>query len=337
MKSKRFRNFILGNILVCAWYFGFGLPIYLGLAAPQSMTGVALLASCLINLIIFNVGFSITPYFIQRKQYVQLFFVLFSFLLISVALREMMDKVYYLGVLKDGKPFNQFFYRIVNSTLYLLFSTVFSIYNQFSLNEKRVHRLEKSKLEAELAMLKTQINPHFLFNTLNNIYSLAYLKDDRAASMIAGLSDMLRYMLYECTELRVPLQKEVDFLKSYVDLQAVKAGEALVIDFYVENVSENDVIAPMMLINFVENAFKHSDWKSQDNAWVSVHLTVMDDKTLVFEVANSKKDETAPTKPLSGIGIKNTKQQLELNYPKQYTLTLNNEINCFTTLLKINL
>lgn len=176
-----------------------------------------------------------------------------------------------------------------------------------------------------------------MFNTLNNIYSLAYLKDDRAAPMIARLSGMLRYMLYECTDTRVPLSKEVDFLKSYIDLQAIKAESALSIDFYAENVSESDEIAPLILINFVENAFKHTHWETQPNAWLNIHLEVTEDKTLIFEVANSKKDATKSNSKHQGIGLDNTKKQLELNYTNHHTLDITEETDSFTVLLKINL
>jgi LytS/YehU family sensor histidine kinase len=185
--------------------------------------------------------------------------------------------------------------------------------------------------------LKTQINPHFLFNTLNNIYSLAYLKDDKAAPMISKLSNMLRYMLYECSEARVPLSQEVAFLKNYIDLQAVKSESSLMIDFFAENVLAEHEVAPLILINFVENAFKHAHWETHPDAWINVHLEVTDDNELIFEVSNCKDEVKKVVTRHHGIGLTNTKKQLELNYPKRYVLTIEDNTDSYNILLKINL
>ncbi len=337
MKSQRFGNIYLPTVFVLVWFLGVTMPIYLGLVPSMSMTLQTTLGTLFMNTATFFISYYlITPYFIKRKQYPQLIVTLFFFGFAMIVIREVIDKFYYLGFLENGQLVSQRPGRILTVIIYLMVSMAFSAIHRLAKNENRLFSLEKSKLETELAILKSQINPHFLFNTLNNIYSLAYLKDDKTAPMIAGLSDMLRYMLYECSGTRAPLQKEIDFLKSYIDLQVIKLGDAMVVDFYVENISPDHVVAPLILINFVENAFKHTDWRVQENAWMSVNLTVTDDRMLVFEVANSKTGTLNPSEH-SGIGLVNTKKQLALNYPNQHTLTINNETNSFTVLLKINL
>jgi sensor histidine kinase YesM len=336
MKSLRFNNIVFASIIVWCWYAGVTLPIYLGLESGLSISTASVLVNGTTYAFLFYFNyFYITPYYAKRQKYGQLFLVLFAVFFSVLMFREFTDRFYYCGVIENGKTPSQLPTRIVVGIVFIMVSIGFSALEQLSENQKRLFALEKTKLETELAFLKTQINPHFLFNTLNNIYSLAYLKDDLAAPMIAKLSDMLRYVLYECNEKRVPLNKEVDFLKNYVDMQAIKAESTLVTDFYAENVSETDLIAPLILINFVENAFKHTHWDT--HAYVNVNLEVTEDKTVIFEVNNSKNDALLPKKQHQGIGIDNTKKQLEVNYPNRYSLKIEETDNNYLVLLKIKL
>jgi two-component system, LytTR family, sensor kinase len=338
MKSLRFNNLFLASIFVWFWYIGVTLPIYFGLVPPLSMSLSTLLMNYAICAVVFYVNYYVlTPFFVKRHEYSQLFLMLFVLAIIVLIIREGIDKIHYFGILQNGKPFSQIMHRTMAIMGFLMISSAFSVVKRLSENQKELFNLEKSKLEAELAFLKTQINPHFLFNTLNNIYSLAYLKDEKAAPMIAKLSNMLRYMLYECAEARVPLSKEVAFLKNYMDLQAVKAESSLMIDFFAENVLPEHQVAPLILINFVENAFKHSHWESHPNAWVTVHLEVSDEHELVFEVSNCKNGDKQPATRHHGIGLTNTKKQLELNYPNRHTLEISDETDSYNILLKINL
>jgi sensor histidine kinase YesM len=336
MKLLRFNNLLLASLIVWCWYGFLTLPIYLGFEPGLSMTTAAVLVNSSTYACLFYTNyFFITPYFAKRQSYGQLILVLLAVSFSVLMLREFSDSFYYLGVLENGKPFPQMTNRIVVGTAFLMISIGFSALNQLSENQKQLFALEKTKLEAELLLLKTQINPHFLFNTLNNIYALAYLKDDMAAPMISKLSDMMRYMLYECNDMRVSLSKEVDFLRNYIDLQAVKAESTLVTDFYAENVAETDFIAPLILINFVENAFKHTHWDS--HAYVNVHLEVTEDKTVIFEVNNSKNDALLSKKEHQGIGLDNTKKQLELNYPNRHSLEIKETAENYFVGLKIKL
>jgi LytS/YehU family sensor histidine kinase len=334
----RFNNLFLASVFVWFWYIGVTLPIYLGLVPPMSMSLTTLLTNYGICAIVFYLNYYIfTPYFVKQRAYSQLFLMLFVLLIIVLCIREGMDRFYYFGILQNGKPFSQIMHRTMAIMGFLMISSAFSVVKQLSENHKRLFSLEKSKLEAELAFLKTQINPHFLFNTLNNIYSLAYLKDEKAAPMISKLSNMLRYMLYECSEARVPLSKEVDFLKNYIDLQAVKSESSLLIDFFAENVLAEHQVAPLILINFVENAFKHTHWETHPDAWINVHLEMTDDNELIFEVSNCKYEVKKVVTRHHGIGLTNTKKQLELNYPNRHTLTIVEETDSYNILLKINL
>ncbi|MCG8474124.1 MAG: sensor histidine kinase [Cytophagales bacterium] len=199
-----------------------------------------------------------------------------------------------------------------------------------------MNQLERERLKNELNFLRAKINPHFLFNTLNNIYSLAFQKDDLAAPMIAKLSSLMRYTLSDCDTPRVPLGKEFDFLKKYIELQQLKSRIPWNVDVYFEESELAYQIAPLILVNFVENAFKHSGIENDPEGWIKVS-GVMEDEELIFTVQNSVKKSKAELIKSTGEGIQNAKRQLELNYPGRYEFVIENESKFFHVTIKIKL
>ena len=198
-------------------------------------------------------------------------------------------------------------------------------------------RLLADKANAELNILKNQINPHFLFNILNNIYGLAYLGDKKAAKMISKLSDIMRYLLYECNQDKVKLAHEALLIKNYLNLQALKYDHKLNIDYYQEGIYDEAEIPPMILINFVENCFKHSDVETNPDAWIKVSIE-LHAKQLHFTTANSLKQ--VPEKILferKGIGLSNTKKLLKAHYPNNHHLKIHEKVNTFEVELTINI
>ncbi|MFN0276882.1 MAG: sensor histidine kinase [Chitinophagales bacterium] len=207
---------------------------------------------------------------------------------------------------------------------------------------RRFYRLqdEKSNLEKlntnlELNYLKSQLNPHFLFNSLNNIYSLALQKSDKAPEMIIKLSDLMRYMLYDCNVEKIELTKEISFMKNYIDLEKIRHGNNVDIQFIIEGATNEKNIPPLLLIPFVENAFKHGVNAQMGKSWVKFYLSVQNN-TLSFTSENNKpfKSEAIPHKT-GGIGIENVKKRLELTYPGNYDLSLENKENIFSIKLQI--
>ncbi|TDN37197.1 histidine kinase [Hymenobacter sp. UV11] len=186
-------------------------------------------------------------------------------------------------------------------------------------------QLHSSQLAAELPFLKSQVNPHFLFNTLNNVYSLAELKSDDAPAAILKLSHLMRYMLYEAHAPRVPLTHELAHLRTYVDLQRLRLdAEQVPIELEVVGDPHGHLIEPMLLIPFVENAFKHGISFQQPSP-IGLHLRVTDD-SLTFTVRNrvfaSAPAVAAGAVPMGGVGLRNVRERLRLLYPGQHTLTL---------------
>lgn len=190
-------------------------------------------------------------------------------------------------------------------------------------NNIEIESLKRDKAENELKFLKTQINPHFLFNALNNIYSMAYTGDRSTPEKITMLSDMLRYVLYECESDYISLYKEVDYISSFLEFQQLKTEERQNIVFEAENYDDNYQIAPMLLVTFVENAFKHSKIEKDKEGFVKIELS-QEPGRFHFVVENSIPDEL-PNQQSSfnkGIGIENAKNRLALLYPGKHRLDI---------------
>ena len=205
------------------------------------------------------------------------------------------------------------------------------------LRQKRANlQLKEEKIGAELQNLKNQLQPHFLFNTLNNLYSMVLSGDKEAANSILKLSDIISYMLYECSEERVSLSKEISMLKNYIELEKIRYGSRLDLSFDVTGDVEGKIIPPLLLIPFVENAFKHGVAKNEKHSWVRIHLRLEGDE-LFFLVENNLPTQSEGISPLkSGIGLQNVKKRFQLLYPDRHTLSIN-ERDSFLVNVKMSL
>jgi two-component system sensor histidine kinase AlgZ len=193
--------------------------------------------------------------------------------------------------------------------------------------------IEKEKLTAELNFLKAQVNPHFLFNTLNNLYYLAYSKSENTTEVIEKLSGMMRYMIYDSNYAQVQLNKEIDYMQNYISLEKLRLNDKVKINFYIEGDTDSVRITPLILITFLENAFKHGVSSTTQESWINASLICASTK-LSFEVSNKKAAKTTEEK--SGIGLQNVKRRLELSYPGQYTLEVNDTATEYRVKLAIN-
>jgi sensor histidine kinase YesM len=206
------------------------------------------------------------------------------------------------------------------------------------LQQKIEHGKLESELklkEAELKLLKSQIHPHFLFNTLNNLYSLSLEKSDKVPDLIIRLADMLSYIIYDCNSDRVQLAKEIDFLNSFIELQKVRY-DSCDIHFNISGDMNNKQIAPMILHTFIDNSFKHGPDKDSGSPWIRVSLT-MNDGLLFFTVINSTINDEIYDNKASGIGISNAVKRLDLIYPEKHDLVINHSGNTYSVFLKLQL
>lgn len=223
-------------------------------------------------------------------------------------------------------------------SLMVIFGAV-HIFKHLNENLRAFEKSENARLETELKFLKSQVNPHMLFNSLNSIYSYALENSERVPDMVIKLSEILRYMLYECDKPLVSLAREIKYLKDYVALQKMRL-EDLVVDFVVEGGIAQLQIAPMIFISFVENAFKHASQSLSENAHIKV-LVKLDGQELHFQCVNSyEKMEPTLLNELgesNGLGIKNARAILEISYPNSHNLLIREENGVFKVDLRIDL
>lgn len=205
--------------------------------------------------------------------------------------------------------------------------------------QKQNQQLASEKLRAELRFLKAQVHPHFLFNTLNNLYALTLKQSKDASEVVLKLSDLLNYMLYECNADKVVLGKEIKLVKDYIALEKIRYGKRLNIAFNIRGAVEGRMIAPMLILPFVENCFKHGVSEELDESWVTIDLEVKNE-TLILKVENSKSVTNGVEDRFEykeGIGLKNVRRRLELLYGEDYHLDLMDETDSFLVVLKIAL
>lgn len=189
---------------------------------------------------------------------------------------------------------------------------------QLQRQEKRINRLERQKVEAELRALKAQIDPHFLFNSLNSLYSLALDRSVKVPEALLRLSECMRYMLYDCRKSMVPLEKELEYIHNYIELQRLRLETTASISMEVMGAPEGKQIAPLLFIPFIENAFKHGLKEIGQLPSVSIAIHI-EEKSLYFLVENALDEERENVPARSqGIGLKNVRQRLQLLYPNRF-------------------
>lgn len=218
------------------------------------------------------------------------------------------------------------------------FATSIKITVDWLKEHKKLNDLEKRQLRTELKFLRSQVSPHFFFNTLNNIYSLSLEKSDKAPQIILKLSELMRYLLYNTKEKRQDLHKELEFIQNYLDLEQIRFDQKLKIEVNVTGNLEDKKITPMLLMPIIENCFKHGANKSIKQTSISINLKVEGDfmyfsavNTIPFDISNAPKRDKD-----GGIGILNVRKRLELGYDKKdYDLKIFEENNKFHVQLKL--
>ncbi|WP_207429213.1 sensor histidine kinase [Pedobacter sp. SYSU D00535] len=294
----------------------------------------------LFNIALFYVNYLyLLPNFLNTRRYLACAVSITSLIIVSALIKYGLANVFWETVLLRGQNqtrigfWEYFLGSVFTSTFFVFISTAFKFTSDWFVNEKIRKNLEKDKLSAELAFLKSQINPHFLFNSLNNIYSLAYQKSDKTPEAILKLSEIMRYMLQESNEVQVDLSRELRYLDNYIELQKLRFKNEAYVEFNITGSHINHRIAPLILIAFVENAFKHGLASDPENP---IKLAVIiNGSGLQFNVWNKKslqnKDLT------SGIGLNNVKRRLELLYPGKYKLNITDTPSVYYCELSLDL
>jgi two-component system LytT family sensor kinase len=298
----------------------------------------------------FNLYFLI-PRFLEKARYVQ--YVGFVILTI-ICTAAFIVPGYYVSAWLSGKPFVELYGIDPGNYLYFLKintlpSTAASMTLAMSVKltknwiqtKQREQSLEKEKIEAELKFLKSQFNPHFLFNTINSIFVLIHKNPDMASDALAKFSDLLRYQLYECNEQQIALGQELTYLENFIELQKLRQDQDNIeLTLQIEQQhSGNLTIAPFVLIPFIENAFKHVSQRKDKLNWIKMDLR-LDQHQLHFAISNSISTQYGSSNEFirySGIGLKNVQRRLDLLYPGKYALTIKPDDDQFRVTLRMEL
>ncbi|MCF6365731.1 MAG: histidine kinase [Bacteroidales bacterium] len=296
------------------------------------------------------------PKFLLNKEYLKfsLFSFLFFFILIFIATLPFQYFGHFVDYtdfyLAEGKPFPTFesfvyknFVQALTVKLMLVgIASSIKIAKVWVKSQKRQQNLLKEKLEinlqlkeAELKFLKSQINPHFLFNSLNNLYSLTLEKSPKAPEVVLKISSLLDYMLYKCNVPSIELDNEIENIRNYIDIQKIRYGNDTNIEIDIKGDTSNIKIAPLLILPIVENAFKHGLDKNVGRGYIKILIEVAEYNEFHLSVRNSLRGENNHNG--EGIGMKNLKKRLELQYPEKFILSVKFSDNEYKTVMRLNL
>lgn len=283
------------------------------------------------------ISYFLFPSYLYKNRYVH-FFVATAIVIALVIIMEefVLEKIYFPD--KRGKYFHGVFFSLLDVLPVMVILCGFKLAWDVIQQQRQVEDLKASVAAAELRFLKTQINPHFLFNNLNNLYSHALENSPKTPEIILEMSSVLRYVLYECHKEFVPLASEFKQLENFIKLYEMQIEGRGVVRFNSTGVVDSSLsIAPMILIVFVENAFKHSASNQADNIDIDIQL-ILDQGTLMFTCINTYEvvEKTDPTQA-SGIGLENVRKRLEYIYPDRYELNIRATPENYRVHLRINL
>ena len=336
------QNSIRFNITFWVLYF---LYEWLGMGAATDQYYVYFLKACTSFPIAFVVSY-LSIHYLFKQFYLTNQKTIFWIGQLAVALVFVMLKryinYYYLyplyhveGMLKPLIFLPKILIEFVNLylivSLYGMFFFIRSWYGQ----QQVLQELKQEKIAAELELLKSQVQPHFIFNMLNNFYSGAFKNSPETAQQILKLSNLLEYSLYDSKKDKVPLQEEIDYIINYVDLQKIRVGNKLDVSVNIFDNINGFQISPLLLLPIIENCFKHGVNKSIGQSWIRIDVSAKE-KTLVFKIENSIEAENLVViNQNGGLGLKNVKRRLELLYPNTHEFNIYQEANSFLIVLKI--
>ena len=289
-------------------------------------------------------NYYILPKFLLKKNYsgavIPTIYVLLSaaffYVIITILFSLNAEPVNIDYKLNLDKSYFDVFIRLLGIYI-VIFSAAAVKLLKVSYEMQNKHRdLTEQKLNAELSLLKAQIHPHFLFNTLNNLYSLSLNKSDKTPDVILKLSDLLDYFLYKSTSDRVAIKKEILMIQNYIELEKLRLQEDFDLTFENKITNQETEIAPLMIIPFIENAFKHCNKNSTDRKFIEINLNLTMNK-FNLEVTNSYNPELTNKNLSGGIGLENIKKRLNLIYQNNFSLDIKNDSDTYSVKLEINL
>ena len=287
--------------------------------------------------------YMLVPFFLLKGRYLMFL----SFLAVSSALASLLKlfvgkHVYYALFIpkalypKEWYSLDAFLINLLWIVGLAVLFAMCKYYKNWMKSQDIANEAERKRLASELQVLKAQLNPHFLFNTFNNLYVLALQKSDKTPVVIAKISDMFHYILYECNAIEVPVSKEIKLIEDYIQLEQLRYTERLSINFEKEVDNYDYLIPPMLLYTFVENCFKHGSSPDPDSPWIKILIRVRNDN-FMFKASNSIPEANSRNREIvEGVGLLNIKRRLELIYPGKHQLQILKENDEFFVKLIIH-
>lgn len=282
------------------------------------------------------INYSLMPKFLYQKRY----WIFFGSVLVLIAglilLEELvLEQIFFPGTRRASR-FPGVFYSLADVVPVLAILCGFKFAWDALQKQRQIDQLKTTMEESELQFLRSQIDPHFLFNNLNNLYSYALENSPKTPEIILEMSGVLRYMLYECKERYVPLKKEMEQLHNFIKLYKLQVEERGQVNFNTQSIRSGYKIAPLILIVFIENAFKHS--QSGQSANIKIDIDVKQDKNKLHLSCINNYEATKPMESVAkGIGLENVKKRLKLLYPGKHELQIKQSKNQFTVNLSMEL
>jgi two-component system, LytTR family, sensor kinase len=323
------------------WAFVLALPFLLQASAPMPRpanmppptTNFTLTQFfeifALINIPFFYVNSEILIPKVLRRRGIMVYAISIILLVVAVfSLHALVKELFFptQNVPRTGYTFQLLFFLAISSSYRLITDNL--------QDQQKIKERENERLKSELSFLRSQISPHFIFNVLNSIVSLSRRKPERVEPVVVKLSELMRYMLYESDDAKIPIARESQYLQAYIELQHLRFGDDIEINFNTHQLNHNLTIEPMLLIPFVENAFKHGVGMIV-NPTIDINFYT-EENQLIFEVKNKVNRQSKEIKDsASGIGLNNVKRRLELLYPNNHKLTINDGTEFYTVHLEI--
>ena len=327
-----------------AWMFFFAIVSWVLFEISDMQTAFIRTASFVIpQMVIFYLNLMwFSCKYLEKGKRLTYFGLLFSLVIIHVIMLSpfdiYMDNTLPLDVphFKDRPAHFIYFGRFMTSFPPLIISAL--IYKSLQLNRQYKESLElKNKmLHAETKALKAQINPHFLFNSMNNIYSLAQVKSDKTGDAILHLSEILRFVTYESEKDKVNLSDELKQIKNFIQLQFLKDDNQDNVEININDAPAHLKIAPMLLLPFIENSFKHSNFENKNNGWIKIDISIKQNH-LIMSLSNSCVLSAGKKDGVGGVGMENVKKRLSLIYPESHTLSIKQNAERYAVILDLTL
>lgn len=324
------------------WMLIFGLWFFLryeDYARGSTAFKVTFIKVADLALLVYITNYLLIPKLLYKRMYF-----VFGVFFIAMILISSIGKMYLLGQVINSPQLMNFsgnlkariYDNVIPHFFLVLAGAAIKLMVDYTAMQKRMAEMAKEKAEAELNFLKSQINPHFLFNSINSVYFLIDKTNADARNALHKFSDMLRYQLYEMKGDRIAIEKEVQYLQDYIDLQKLRKDGQCVIEFICPPEIKGFTIEPLLLIPFVENAFKHISHYTDQPDFIKIRLATGTGE-FMFSIENSKEAAAGMAVEHSGIGLTNVKRRLDLLYPQKYTLLINDEAGIFRVVLTIKI